>query len=144
MKKQRAVHPSEHIPQILHAPAHVTMLPLPKRVIEHLYVVSIPGRPLNSERGCWILWYAFCRSTCWLLFFDMHFADRLWTPPHLICILQIDSADYAIFDLHVADRFADFAVLIGILQIDSADCAFSNRFLPSRSIVIFDTNATPS
>ncbi len=33
--------------------------------IEHLYVASIPGRPLNSERGCWVC--------------DMHFADRLCT-----------------------------------------------------------------
>ncbi len=54
---------------------------------------------------------------------------------HLICILQIDSADYAIFDVHVADRFADPAVLIGILQIDSADRAFFQSILPSRSIL---------
>ncbi len=46
--------------------------------------------------------------------------------------------------MHFADQLVHSTVLICIVQIDLADHAFSNQFLPSRSIFIFDTNATPS
>ncbi len=118
MKKQRAVpctsqwtHPSDT------ACARTRtwqMLPLAKRVIENLYVVSIPGCPLNSERGCWILHFA--DRICWLLF--------------LICILQIDFG-LRTFDLHL--EFCRSIQLTVRFPID----------LTSRSIFIFDANATP-